>query len=480
MTYSNFREFLNAAERSGLLRRVAKSVDSSWEPASIAKWMFHALPIKERFGLMFDDVEGARFPLVIGALGASVDTYALALQTEPDGLNDRWLRALSNPIEPMRVDTAPCQENVQLGDDAVLADLPIPVWTPGKDPGPYITTITVTQHATSGAQNMGVYRTQVRDDRSVIANLNPGRQGHTYAATWLERGQPAPIAWVVGAEPAVHLATVANLPLGVDEITIAGGLKGAPIEMVRAKTSDLLVPAHAEIIIEGEVVPGAMEIEGPFGECAGYMSSAAPKPIVRITAITHRNDAIYYGLSSQMPPSESTVLQSLSNAPLVLHMLHKDFGEKTVCDAYIDLMFGGGAAHIVVAMKTLEPGHAMKVGRLIAENTLLKRITIVDDDIDPCDPIDLDWVMSSHYDPQRDTEIIGGIPMPMDHAVMRDAQGRKLGSKIIVDATRSLETGATSLPDRDIMDKARASWDAAGLPRFDIPRRLKYRLDRSG
>ncbi len=479
MAYRDMREFLGVAEQCGRLRRVKESVDPSWEPASIAKWMFLALPVAERFGLMFEDVIGARFPLVTGALGASIDTYALALETKPDALNDKWLSGLANPHDPVRVNQAPCQENVQLGVDATLANLPIPVWTPGKDPSAYITTITVTQDVKSGAQNMGVYRTQVRDDQSVIVNLNPGRQGHTYAQTWLKKGQPAPIAWVVAAEPTVQLATVANLPLGVDEITIAGGLKGAPIELVQAKTSDLLVPAHAEFIIEGEVLPGEMEIEGPFGESAGYMSRAALKPVARITAITHRNDAIYYGLSSQMPPSESTVLQSLANAPVIIHMLRNDFGEQTVCDAHIDLMFGGGGAHIIIAMKTLATGHAKKVGKLVAEHTLLKRITMVDEDVDPHDPLDLDWAMSSHYDPQRDTEIIGGFSTPMSHAVASDAQGRKLGSKIVIDATRSLDTGATSLPSREIMEKARVSWDTAGLPEFDIPRSLKYRLDRS-
>jgi len=479
MVYGSFRDFLDAAGQRELLRRVTAPVDASWEPASLAKWMFHALPIEQRFGLLFENVTGARFPLVIGALGASVDTYALALQAEPEELNDRWLHALQNPLEPVQTDTAHCQQNVLLGPDASLTDLPIPIWTPGKDAAPYITTITITAHADTGAQNMGVYRTQVRDAQSVIANLNPGRQGHTYAQTWLEQGQPAPIAWVIGAEPAVYLASVANLPLGVDEITIAGGLKGAPIEMVRAKSSVLLVPARGEMIIEGEVIPGEMAIEGPFGESAGYMSTPAPKPVVRITAITHRDDALYYGLSSQMPPSESTVLQSLSNAPLVVYMLRTQFGEETVCDAHIDLMFGGGASHIVVAMKTLEPGHALRVGRLIAENTLLKRITIVDEDIDPRDRTDIDWVMSSHYDPQRDTEIIRDIPMPMDHAVAPNAQGRKLGGKIIIDATRSLDTGPPSLPDRAIMDKARKSWDAAGLPAFEIPSRLRHLLERS-
>lgn len=478
MASSGFRDFLAASERRGLLRRVSASVDPTWEPASLAKWMFHALPMEQRFGLLFENVAGARFPLVIGALGASTDTYALALQVEPAQVNEKWLQALQNPLAPVVCDTASCQQNVLLDAEADLSSLPIPTWTPGKDAGPYITTITVNQHADTGVQNMGVYRTQLQDAHSVICNLNPGRQGHAYAQTWLERGQPAPIAWVIGAEPAVHLASVANLPPGVDEITVAGALKGSPIEMVRARTSDLLVPAHAEMIIEGEVMPGEMAVEGPFGESAGYMSEPAPKPVVRITAITHRDDAVYYGLSSQMPPSESTVLQSLSNAPVVVHMLRSRFGEKTVRDARIDLMYGGGASHIVVAMRTLQPGHARRVGRLIAENTLLKRITIVDEEIDLRDQTDLDWVMSSHFDPQRDTEVIRDIPLPMDHAVSPDAQGRKLGGKLIIDATRSLDPGPTSLPDRIIMDRARATWDAAGLPDFEVPSRLRHLLER--
>ena len=187
MAYSNFREFLNAAEQRQLLRRVTPSVDRTWEPASIAKWMFQALPIEARFGLLFENVAGARFPLVIGALGASVDTYALALQTEPDALNDKWLEALAAPIEPVRVDTAPCQENVLLGEDAVLADLPIPVWTPGKDAGAYITTITITQHATTGAQNMGVYRTQVRNDPpTFLLYVNDPKLAHFTYQRFLE------------------------------------------------------------------------------------------------------------------------------------------------------------------------------------------------------------------------------------------------------------------------------------------------------
>ncbi|MDJ0926489.1 MAG: UbiD family decarboxylase [Gammaproteobacteria bacterium] len=476
--FRDFREFLTAAEQRGLLRRIRRTVDRSWEPACLAKLMFHGLPMEQRFGFHFDKVDGSEFPLVTAAIGASISNYALALGVEPERINDRWNDALNRLVPPTIVATAPCQEVVRLGRDARLGALPIPVWTPRKDAGPYITTVTVNRSAETGIQNMGVYRTQVRDDHSVIVNLSPGRQGHEFAQTYLKQGEPAPIAWVVAADPAVYLAAVANLPIGFDEIMVAGGLRHDPVELVRAQTSNLFVPANAEIVIEGEVLPGRMATEGPFGESAGYMSGTARRPVARITAITHRRNALYYGLSSQMPPSESTVMQSLSNAGLYLHMLRKDYGETSVRDAYIDLMFGGGASHITISMTPEDPEHAKRVGRIVADNTLIKRITIVDADIDIRDRIDMDWVMSAHFDPARDTEIVGGFPMPADHAVSPDEQGRKMGGKIIIDATRSVDTGANSLPPRELMLKAREIWRDEGLPEIEIAGRLRKRLDR--
>jgi UbiD family decarboxylase len=476
MAMPSLRDFLDLAEQRGLLRRMAQPVDRAWEPGCLVKWVFQGLPMERRFGLRFDRVAGSAFPLVTGALGASVESYALALGVAPADINEHWVRALQAPREPVTVTSAPCQEVVRTGADVDLGILPIPVWTPGKDAAPYVTTCVVNSDADTGVQNMGVYRTQVRDARSVVVNLAPGRQGRACAETWWRRGQPAPIAWVIGPDPAVYLAAVANLPRGVDEVTVAGGLQGAPVAQVRAVTSGLLVPAHAEIIIEGEVLPGDAAPEGPFGESAGYMSEVEPRPVARITAITHRRDAIYYGLASQMPPSESTILQSLSNAGLILKTLRVDHGEATVRDCWIDLMFGGGAAHGVVSLRPTRPGHARDIGRLLARTTPLKRITLVDEDIDIRDRTDLDWVMSSHVDPARDTEIIGGFPAAMDHAVTPDAAGRKLGSKLVVDATRSLATGPFSLPAADLMERALGTWKAAGWPDFEPPQRLKNRL----
>lgn len=482
VTFENFRDYLPVAEDKGLLKRVSTGVDRSWEPAALAKWVFQALPNDQRFGLMFDNVEGSKFPLVIGALGASTHSYALALGVEPDNINDKWVSALLNTKDPVIVQDAPCQENVILGDEVDLDVLPIPTFTPGKDVGPYITTTTITRDADTGAQNMGVYRTMVRDSQHVLANLSPGRNGHNQMMSHFEKGQNAPIAWVIGSDPACQFASVANMPPGYEEIKVAGGLKGEGIKMVKCQTSDIMVPANAEIIIEGELLHDAeYGDEGPFGEFAGYMSPIAKKPVARITAITYRNDAIYYGYTSQMPPSESTVLQSLSNSGVVLKALRHDHGEAGVVDAHIDLTFGGLLAHCIVAVKPGMPGHAKKIGRILASTTPLKRITIVDEDVDIRDPLHIEWAMNSHYNPVRDTEILDDVyfPMHMDPSVRVDNVATELGSKVIIDATKTIDAGELSLPPKEVMMRALESWKAAGLPEFEIPKRAASRIERS-
>ena len=444
----------------------------------LIKWMFQALPDEERFGLLFENVKDSTFPLITGAIGASREAYAIALGVEPEQINKTWIQGLRNPKLPRTVEKAPCQEVVRQGDEVKLGELPIPVWTPGKDVGPYITTITVTRNADTGKQNMGVYRTKVRDDHTVVSNLRPTRQGYTYSQTYLSQGKPAPIAWVVATEPVIHLAAVANMPLGVDEITVAGGLKGEPIELVKARTVDLMVPANAEFIIEGEVLD-EMDDEGPFGEFAGYMGPVGKRPVVRITAITHRKDAIYYGYTSQMPPSESTVIQSLTNAPVLLKMLKYDLGLTTVRDVFIDLTFGGLLAHCIVSMKPEVPGHAKRIGRLIADMTSLKRITVVDEDIDIRDPLHVEWAMNSHYNPTRDTIIIDDVYARLDPSLCMDNGVREMGSKVVIDATQSHDMGTFSLPSKSLMMDSLEVWRNAGLPEFDIPQRVRYRLDRS-
>lgn len=480
-TTNDMRGFLAKLEAAGRLRRIEKTVDRMWEPAAMAKWMFQAIPNDERFGMFFEHVAGSKIPLVIGALGGSNHSYALALGVEPEGINARLGDAMRNGKKPVVVASGSCQESVYLGADADLSMLPIPVWTPGKDAAPYLTCNVVTRDATNGVQNMGVYRTLVRDDHHVVPNLNPGRQGTRNANTYLDAGKPAPIAWVIAAEPAVHIAAVANLPVLHDEMDFAGGIAGAPIEMVKCKSIDLLVPANAEIVIEGEVIPGEWDNEGPFGEFAGYMGPIDTRPLVRITAITTRRNPIFYGYTSQMPPSESTVLQSLTNSGVLLRTLRDDFGELSVADVAIDLTFGGMLAHAYVAMATKEPAHAKRIGRLLAAMTPLKRITVVDADVDIRDPLHVEWAMNSCFNPARDTVIIEDcfFPISIDPSI-RSADGSTTsGSKLVIDATTKINAGLFSLPSKDIMDKALVTWKEAGLPEFTISKRVSSRIARA-
>lgn len=479
--HRTMREFLTALESCGRLRRITKPVDRLWEPATLAKWMYQALPEAERFGMVFENVIGSTIPIVTGALGASRDTYALALNVPVDDINDAWVHACCNPIAPREVASAPCHDVVLGGPDAKLGLLPIPVWTPGKDAAPYITTIVITRHHDSGVQNMGVYRTQVRDDHSVIVNFSPNRQGTVNIESWTNKGKPAPVAWVIAAQPAVHLATLANLPANVDELFIAGGMIGEPVEVVRTKTNALLVPASAEIIVEGLVHPGEMQKEGPFGEFAGYMGPVEDRPVARITAITHRRDPIYYGYTSQMPPSESVIMQSLTNAGYLMKVLRVDLGEASVADVAIDQTFGGLLGHGIVAMTPRYPAHGKKVGRLLAEISPLKRVTVVDADVDIRDPQHIDWALNARFNPARDTVIIDDVffPIHMDPSIRSRHAPSTMGSKIVIDATSKNDAGPLSLPAKEIMERGLESWRAAGLPPFEIPRRAKQRIEKA-
>lgn len=480
MSSLDFRALIGVLEQKQRLRRIKPQVDRAWEPGCIVKWVFQALPDERRFGMLFENVKDSKFQLATGVIGNSRESYAIALGVEPDDINDKWVDALLNPIKPVIVSKAASQEIVLSNADVKLSALPIPVWTPGKDPAPYITTAVITKNADTGVQNMGVYRTQVLNDQSVVANLNPAGQGTRNVRTFLEKGKPAPIAWIVGADPAVMLSATAKMPYGVNEADVAGGLTGAPVEFVKASSIDLVVPANAEFIIEGEISPGETTPEGPFGEFAGYMGPVIPRPVARIKAITHRKDAIYYGFGSQMPPSESTTMQSLTNAGVLLKQLRYDLGEYTVVDAHIDLNFGGAMGHVVIAMEPRDSAHSKRVGCLLANMSALKRVTVVDPDVDIRDQEHVEWALNARFDPGKDMVVVEGAQFGhMDPSVRPVGNRAGAASKLVIDATKKLDPGPFSLPSNDLMKRALETWKNAGLPEFEVPKRARFRFERS-
>jgi UbiD family decarboxylase len=481
MALTDMRDYLAVLEQRGLVRRVSEEVDPAWEIGCMVKWGYQALPEKDRFGLLFDNVKGTNIGVATGALGASEEAYAIALGVETGEINAKWEHALLNPVAPVTIEEAPCHDVVLEGSDIDLGLLPVPTWTPGKDAGPYVTAIVVTRDADTDVQNYGVYRTQVLGPDRMVSNMSPGRQGFRCVQSWHARGEPAPIAFVIGAEPAMYMASVTTLPFSVDEATLAGGLKQEALEQVRGRTVDLAIPARTEIVIEGFIHPGEMAEEGPFGEFAGYMGPVGEKPVVRVTAITHRTDPVFYGLASQMPPSESTTIQSLTNAGQLLKVLRHDLGEGTVADVLIDKTFGGLLAHAIVAVRPGAPGNGKRIGRLVADISPCKRVTVVDHDVDIRDQEHLNWALNSHYDPARDTVVIDDVfvPMHMDPSVRIRGGNTDPGSKVVVDATSSIDAGDFSIPGRAVMEDALKTWQKAGLPDIDIPKRLNMRLDRA-
>jgi UbiD family decarboxylase len=471
---------IDVLEQKQRVRRIARTVDRNWEPGCLVKWVFQALPDEARFGLIFESVRDSKFRCATALIGSSRDAYATALGVEPEEINAKWVDALLHLRDPVIVPQGISQQVVNRGSEVKLSDLPIPVWTPGKDVAPYVTAPVVTKNADTGVQNIGVYRTQVRDERSVVVNLNAAGQGTRNMRTYTDKARPAPIAWIIGADPAVLLSAAAKLPYGVNEIMAAGGLTGSPIELVKAKTIDLLVPANAEFIIEGEIIPGESEPEGPFGEFAGYMGGVGLRPVARITAITHRSDAIYYGFSSQMPPSESTIIQSLTNAGVLLKQLRYDIGEPAVTDVHIDLNFGGAMGHVIVAMDPRDPAHSKRTGCLVANMTALKRVTVVDSDIDIRDPDHLDWALNSRLNPATDIALVEAAQFGHMDPSVRSVGGRPgPASKLVLDATQKTDAGPFSLPSKDYMMRALETWKAAGLPDFVIGKRARSRLERS-
>ena len=476
MGYYDMREYIKVLETKGKLRRVKNAVDKNWEISSMAKWVYLGFNEEQRFALLFEEVKDSSMPVATGLIGASREVYALAMGTTPDRIHELWLQALDHPLAPKVVTSAAVQEFILTKKRVDLGCLPVPIWTPTKDRKPCITNCVITKNRDSGVQNIGTYRCQIQTKNKITVNTNPGRQAYQNYESYISKGEPAPVVLAVGCDPSIHVAATAAVPRELDEIHIAGALKGEPVEVVKGKTVDLLVPAHGEIIVEGYFHPTERMNEDNFGEFAGYMGPSAEKIFFEVTAITHRKNPIYYGYSSQYPPNESTTLQGNGNECIIHWVLVNKFGEKTVTDVAMDRTHGGQMGQSVVKMTPLYPGHAKKVGRLATEIAHNKIVTVVDENIDIRYQQDVEMVWNSLVNPVEDVEIIKG-PAPRGMDPSSDSQG--MCGRMIIDATHKIGHNYTdvSLPTKDILWKAYKSWQNAGLPEFEIPARVEQSLD---
>jgi 4-hydroxy-3-polyprenylbenzoate decarboxylase len=325
--------------------------------------------------------------------------------------------------------------------------LRLPVQTPWPgDAGPLITwPVVVTRpHGSEAAQvaryNLGVYRAQVLGPDRLILRWLAHRGGAAHARSWARAGQPMPVAIALGADPATLLAAALPLPETVSEIAFSGVLRGARAELVPARTVPLLVPANAEIMLEGWVHPDDVAPEGPFGDHTGYYNAVETFPVMRISAITHRRDPLYLSTITGRPPDEPSVIGEVFN-DLALPLIRSQIPEVR------DLWLPPAACSYRIAVVSIDkryPGQARRVMMalwgMLAQFSYTKMVIVVDADIDARNWDDIAWAMATRMDPARDVMVLDGTPMDyLDFASPRAGLAGKIG----IDATTKIGTETT-------------------------------------
>jgi len=475
LAYEDFREYLEVLERAGKLHRIQKTVDPGWEIAAVARVVFQKIPAPKRPALFFEQVEGYSIPVVGGVLGASREIYALALETTVDGIADKWTEAQSRPIRPEIVAKGPCQENVLIGEEVDIFQFPIPVWTVGHDPGPYLTApFIVSKDPETGIPNVGTYRVQVKEKNKLgcMVNFIQHLRRHVEMNNRLDR--PTPVAIVLGTDPTIGLVSVSKVAYGINEFAVAGGLRGEPVKLVKCITSDLEVPATAEIVIEGEILPNYLEHEGPFGEYTGYMGPAGDAYVINVKCITHRHDPILQVFFSQMPPSESSVIRGFGREAAILKHLVEDL-HLPVEDVRLKES-GGSAAYLAISIKKEYPGQAQEVAWAAwsVDPTLGKFMVVVDNDIDIRDDFALDWALSFRVQPAKDCYIVPDTPAvrldpstaPADEPQL--TRRRQTASKILIDATMKHAYPPLALPPQAHLERVAAMLQDYGFEFKDL------------
>jgi len=337
----NLQLHLRDLEAQGLLLRIDTPINKDTELHPLVRWQFlGGMSADERRAFLFTNVTDSKgrkydMPVVVGSLAASPRIYALGMGRKVEEIGDAWVNAIQHPIPPVRVNAAVCQEVVIKGEALTkkgggLAALPVPISTPGFDAAPYLTaTLCVTRDPETGVQNMGTYRAALKatDRLAVRMVARPGGAGgYIHWLKYRELKKPMEIAIVVGAAPVVEFTGPQKLAIDLDEMAVAGGLAGRPIPIVRCVSVDLDVPADSEIVIEGVIDPSVLEPEAPFGESNGYVALEAFNMPMRVTAITHRKQAVFASIISQVTPSESSVLKKVAMEPLFLTHLRERLG----------------------------------------------------------------------------------------------------------------------------------------------------------
>lgn len=483
MAYDCFQDFLARLDREGELRRISEPVSPDLEITEVADRV-----MKMPGGgpaLLFERPTGHSVPVAINTLGSrrrmslalGVSDYeeiaaeiADLIRPEPPvGLAAKLrmvpkLRRLAS-LPPRIVGSGVCQEEV-LTDDAVdLGELPVLKCWP-DDGGPFITLPLVFTHdPVTGKRNVGMYRIQLFDARTAGMHWQIHKVGAEHHRRAEEAGRPIDVAVALGGDPAITFSAVAPLPPTIDEMLFAGFLRRKPVDVVRCKTVDLLVPASAEYVIEGRVDPQERMPEGPFGDHTGFYTPVEPYPVLRVTAITRRRRPVYPATIVGRPPMEDGWIGKAVER-IFLPLVRLTVPEIVDMNLPVEGCFHNIA---LVSIRKRYPGHAFKVMNALwglGQLMFTKMIFVFDQDVDVQNVAECVWRMSNNIDPERDLLLTRGPVDVLDHG----SRATGFGSKVGFDCTRKMreEGYEREWPDEITMApevKARvdALWPRLGL-----------------
>lgn len=485
MAFYDLREFINALESRGMLKRIKTPVDCNLEITEITDRV-SKMEGKKNVALLFENVKGYDMPVLMNAFG-SMERLALAfgvndIEEIPNELRE-ILRlpyiSLQNKMDlihiiptakrainfPKYVKKAPCQE-VVITDNPTLDKFPILKCWP-QDGGSFITLpLVFTRNPKTGKRNVGMYRLQKYDGQTTGMHWHLHKDGASNYRAYQEMGKDKiEVAVAIGTDPVITYAATAPLPRDIDEMVFAGFLRKKSVEMVKCKTVDVEVPACSEIVLEGYVNIGETRREGPFGDHTGYYSLADDYPVFHITCITHRKNPIYSATIVGKPPMEDCFLAKATER-IFLPLLQQTLPE--IRDINFPLE---GVFHdcVMVSIKKTYPQQAKKVMHAIwgmGQMMFTKMIIVVDEHVDVQKEKEVWWRVFNNIDAKHDIVMVEGPLDALDHS----SPMAKWGTKIGIDATKTWpEEGHTrEWPDEinmsdDIKKLVDSKWQELGL-----------------
>ena len=476
--YADLHEHIAELRRHGLLLEIDREINKDTEMHPLVRWQFRGgIPEEERKAFLFSNIvdsKGRKYeiPVLVCGLAGNKAIYRLGMRCELKDLKNTWIRAINNPIEPRLVDSAPCQNLVFSGADLLNGDgldaIPVPISTPGWDNAPYFSSSHfITKDPRTGIQNMGNYRGMVKAPNRL--GMNPSTElrtgGYMHWLEWKRLGKPMPVAVVIGAPPVVSFTAVQKVPESTDELAVSGGLAGAPLNVARCATVDLVVPAEAEIVVEGYVSTELLEPEAPFGESHGHVNLQEYNAYLDVTAITRRRNAVMTSWVSQVTPSESSTIKRPAYEARQIEHLRDHLGIRGVRHVATHEPLTSLHKLIVVVVERGIP--RTEIWRALYGVASLRQaegkwIIAVNEDIDPDDTDAVFWAMSYRSKPHNDVEILKHKHEGHGPRSLLDSED----SAVLVDATLKETFPPVSLPKREYMERAKEIWEELDLPRL--------------